>query len=339
VSPTNNTYTNQNETTFNCSAKTTKELSNMTFFIYKNNSLIYNRTHEINGTKNHTLFEYTLENETNYKYNCLAINNLSESHQTKNNTITYDITKPKINLNSPANNTRTQTKTHEFKYNQTELNNDYCNLTINNQNYSSFTQLLNDGTHYWNVTCTDLANNTNTSETYKLIIYTEESSGGGGSSSSSSSIPEPIIETKKEIEIIPEEIKKGTIKEINKIDNIKFQVKNKTHNLTINSINTDKINITIQSNPFNLILYQYQPRKINLDNDKTYDLELILLSIQNETVEIFFQELNETIPMKQLFEEPQNETEIKEKPKITFPKKILNFFQKLFNFIKKFKLF
>jgi hypothetical protein len=342
ISPANNTFTNQNQTEFNCSAETTKELSNITFFIYENNSLIYNRTHEISGTKNYSLFEYTLEDETTYKYNCLAINNLSEKYQTKNNTITLDETPPKINLTSPQNNTRTQQKEHEFKYNQTETNKDYCNLTINNQIKSSFTQTLSDGTYHWNVTCTDLANNWGISETYKLIIYTEETPERSSSSSSSdSSTPEPIIETKKEIEIIPEEIKKGTIKEMNKIDNIKFQVKNKTHNLTINSINTNKINITIQSNPFNLILYQYQPRKINLDNDKTYDLELILLSIQNESVKIFFQELNETIPIKQLFEEPKNETEPKEESKITniFLQKIKNFFQNIFNFIKKFKLF
>ena len=340
IAPTNNIYTNQNTTNFNCSAETTKELSNLTINIYKNNLLIYNRTHSLTGKNNYTVFEYNLENETSYKYNFLAINNNSEQSQTPNYTITYDKTSPKINLTSPNNNTRTQTKTHTFKYNQTEINPNYCNLTINKEIQNSFTKTLPDETYYWNITCTDLANNTNNSNTYKLTIYTEETSSGGGSSSSSSTTI-PIEETKKEIEITQKEIEKGIIKEMNKNDGIKFKVKNQSHKLTINTINTDKINITIKSNPFSLILYKHKIKKINFDNDKTYDLELMLLSTQDEKVQIFFQEINETIPIKQLFQEPKNETEIKEElPKTdSFVQKTILFFKKIISYFKKIKLF
>jgi len=336
ISPENNTYTNQNETEFNCSAETTKELSNMTLFIYENNTLIHNETKNTSGNLNYSIFNYNLTNETTYKYNCLAINNLSEQHQTKNNTITYDITKPKINLTSPTNNTRTQTKTHTFQYNQTESNKDYCNLTINNQKYSSFTQTLSNGIYHWNVTCTDLANNTNTSATYKLTIYTEVVENNGGGSSSSTPTSSTIQKT---IEITGQEIIEGTTKNIDQNTITSFKIKNNNHQLKLHSLNTNKANITIYSTPINIILYQYQSRKINLDNDKTYDLEIILLSIENEKADIFMKEINETIAIKHLFEEQTNKTIEIGEPKITFFQKILNLFQKLFNFIKRFRLF
>jgi len=157
ITPINNTYTNNNNTNFNCSAQSTKNLSNVTFNIYENNSLIYNITNNLTGTINYSLFNYNFTNETSYLYNCLAINNLSQSSLTQNYTITYDVTSPQINLTTPVNNTTTSSPI-TFTYNETETNKDSCNLTINNITKSLFIQNLANANYNWSVTCTDLEN-------------------------------------------------------------------------------------------------------------------------------------------------------------------------------------
>ncbi|MCK4997438.1 S8 family serine peptidase [Candidatus Pacearchaeota archaeon] len=302
ISPQNDTYTNQNQTIINCSVQSLEELSNITFSIYNQTHLLNFTTRNITGTINYSIFNYTFPNETNYYYNCLAINNQSQQAQTQNYTITYDKTSPQITLTSPTNNTNTTTKSHTFVYSETETNKDFCNLTINNQNYSTFSQTLTDGTYYWNITCTDKANNTNISQTYKLDIYTvptppSPSSGGGGSSAPR------IYELKEEETKQPQ----GAQQKLREKDSVKFKTKSQDHKLTLNKIEDNKVNVTIESDPINLILYLNSPTKLNLDNDETFDLELTLL-YTNDYANIIIKEINETIPVKKIFTPIQNET-------------------------------
>ena len=330
ISPENNTYTNQNETTFNCSAETIDELSNITFSIYNSTALLFNQTTNITGTLNYSTFNYNFTNETNYLYSCISFSNESNFSQTENYTITYDITNPVITLTSPINALRTTTKTHTFIYNYSDNSpEDHCNLALGGVIKESFTQTLGDGTYSWYVSCTDLANNTDTSATYNLEIYTAPSGGGGSSSSPSSSA------TSIEIEITAEEIKQGVIQQIKEKSKIKFTTKNQEHELILNSLNTNKVDITIQSNPINLTLYLNQPRKINIDNNEFYDLELLLLSIVNNEANIYIKEINETIPIKHISTNETILSPIDEQPKLNFFQKIFQFFQKILNYFKK----
>lgn len=333
-SPENNTYTTQNETNFNCSAYSSEELSSITIYIYNSTNLLHNETKTITGSENYSTFEYNLTQETTYFYNCLAQNNISQTYQTENNTITLDQTTPTIELTSPQNNTRTETKTHTFTYTTNETN-PTCNLTLNNQNYSTFTQTLVDGTYYWNVTCADQANNTNTSTTFKLEIYTEETSSGGGGGGN----PTPITYT-----IPEEETKEGATQQIKEKESIKIKINSQTHKITLNKIEENKANITIESNPITTTIYLNSPLKIDIDSDGTLDLEIILTGI-NKYATFFIKEINEIIPPKhiltnktieeekeinlttriQKFEEPQKETIFK-KIKNT----IINLFKRIF---------
>jgi len=332
VTPTNNTYTNQKETSFNCSTESTTQLSNITFYLYENNSLIYNSTENLTGLSNYSLFTYNLTNETSFLYSCLAINNDSETSQTENHTITYDITSPQITLLSPTGGSTT-TKTHTFAYSTTENETiDFCNLTINGEIKSSFTQTLEDGTYTWFVNCTDFANNTNSSSSRTLTIYTAPSSGGGSSSS-------PRTYTIKD-----EQIQQGIEQKLKTKDIIKFKSKSQDHKLTLNKINTNKVNITIESTPINAILYLNAPQKINLDNDKTFDLEINLISISGSYANIFIKEINEAIPTKHIFEienetdEQVNETiseKIENSPKNKFMEILNSIFRKIANFLQK----
>jgi len=343
ISPENNTYTNQNETTFNCSAETIDELSNITFYLYENDSLIYNLTNSVSGPINYSIFNYNFTNETNYIYNCMAFSNESNSSQTENYTITYDITKPTITLTSLPSSTTSNSISRTFGFNVSDNNLANCSLIINENismtNFSinssleqSFIKTFTPGTYNWKIECTDLANNTNNSTTYNLEISTPTPPSRRSSSSHS-----PSSSTPPTTEITEEEIKQGTIQQIKEKSKIEFTIKNQKHELTLNSLNTDKAKITIQSNPINLTIYQNQPRKINLDNDKFYDLELLLLSIENQEANIFIMEINETISMKQIFtnETISSPTPIEETPKLNFFQKIIQFFQKILNYFKK----
>ena len=333
ISPTNNTYTNQNKT-FNCSAKTIDELKNITFSIYNSTNLLLNTTTNISGTFNYSIFNYNFTNEGEYYYNCISFSNELNFSRTENYTITYDITNPAITLLTPENNLRTTTKTHTFTYSTSDSSPIFnCTLILNSKEKSPFTQTLSDATYNWYVNCTDQANNTNSSNTRTLTIYTK-SSGSSGSSSSSSSSSSPIT-----IKITNEEIKQGTIKQINKNTKLQFTIKQQTHKLILNKINTTKIDITLQSNPLNLTLYLNQLRKVNLDEaneDNTYDLELTLLSIIEDKVNISIKEINEKIPLRKI---SINESEIvppqsKEQSKLNLFQKIIKFFQKILNYIK-----
>ncbi|MDA3836407.1 MAG: S8 family serine peptidase [Nanoarchaeota archaeon] len=316
LTPTNNTFTNINETTFNCSAQSTNNLSNITLNIYNGTQLtVYSQP--VTGLSNYSTFNHTFPSEdgqpsTVYQYNCLATNNLSQSSTTENYTITYDIIAPQINLTSPTNGASegtTSTLTKEFKYNETEINKNFCNLTLNGVSKSSFTQSLSPATYTWSVNCTDKANNTNTSDERTFIVTqtiintpSTSSSGGGGSSTPRTYTP---TET---------QIKEGYKQTLREKEIISFKIKSSSHKLTLNKIENGLAEITLESDPITLTLYLNSTKKINLDNDETFDLELTLLET-NSRADIKIKEINETIPVKHILTpEANNINDTKEIP-------------------------
>ncbi|MEN7981949.1 MAG: S8 family serine peptidase [Nanoarchaeota archaeon] len=292
-SPTNNTFTNQETQTFNCSAQTisTKELTNITFFIWNSTELIYNTTQNISGTQNSTTFQHNLTSPIEYHWNCLTYNNESNfTFATNNNTLTYDITKPNVTSvpNFPTNET-SNSATKSFYYNATDnygINN--CSLIVDNVvsltdsliNISltqNFTKIFLPGTYNWQINCTDLANNIENSSTQSFIITAPAvvtSSEGRGSGSSSV----------KTFVASPEQTSTGYTKELAKNDKIKFTIPNELseqHTITTNYVGIDYADITIQSNPINFVLYIGEEKKLNLTSSEYYNLYIKLNSIKN----------------------------------------------------------
>ncbi|MEK6822347.1 MAG: right-handed parallel beta-helix repeat-containing protein, partial [Nanoarchaeota archaeon] len=132
-----------------------------------------------------------LSNLTNFSntgtFNVTARYNATQNFSSTNTTYTVtvqDTTPPTITLNFPVNAINTTTTSHNFTWTTTNSNaSTACNLTINgvvnisgistpnntptNRSVNGFS----DGTHTWNVTCTD-GTNTNTSETRTFTIDT-----------------------------------------------------------------------------------------------------------------------------------------------------------------------
>lgn len=306
-SPENNTFTNKEEQIFNCSSQvdSSKELSNVTFYLWNSTDLIYNLTGNITGISNETIFSYNLTNETIYEWNCKSVNNESNFDFAKsNNTLIYESLSPNITLTEPfPEGEISSSVTRNFYYNITDnYNVENCSLIINNEvsltnssiNLSSrndFTQSFSPGNYVWQINCTDTAGNigNSTSKSFTITAPTISSGGGGGGGGSSSV---------KSYTVFPEESSKGYTKELKKNDKIKFTTSNEVteqHTLTANSIGEDYVSITIQSNPVNFTLYVGEEKKLNLTSSLYYDLYVRLNSVKNKQVNLTIKTIYEEI--------------------------------------------
>lgn len=340
-SPQDNYYTNQNSTTFNCSAQSQVSLTNLTFFIWNStNSLVYNTSVNISGTANSNNFNYNLTQENNFSWNCLAFNNeTNSSYAPSNKTITLDQTSPSINLISPSNgdSSSTGTTTVTFTYNLTETNPSNCSLIINNaidqtsstiytNQSNTFSKSLSAATYSWSINCTDLANNKQNSSTRTITINAasvqNENLGGGGSGGGGGSSTAATTLT-----LSSTEIESGVTKSIKENDKIKFTDKNsQNHTLTLVQIIGNTTKITIESDPITLTLEKGETKKINLNNDEFYDLEITLKSINFGKAEITLKTIREGIPIKIISESNQTSTNetVEETPKTDMK----NYFEK-----------
>ncbi len=324
--PSNNTFTNQNQT-FTCSAESNTEtgLTNMTFYLWNSSqSLLYNLSKNISGVSNSTTFQYNFTNETDYYWNCQAYNNVSQSTFAEENyTITYDITKPNLTSVSPFPGDATSNSvSRTFYYNISDnFNIANCSLIVNNNiqltNYSitnfsltqNFTKSFTSGTYNWKINCTDKAGNQNSSiqKSFTITAIIITPSGGSGSSSSISRIYTPTSE----------QTSGGYSKELQKNDKIKFTFFEETagqHVLTLNCIGKDFVNITIQSNPIKIVLGIGQSAKLNLTSPDYYNLYVKLESIMNQKAKITIQTIHEEIPKPpeitgKAIDEEDNETD------------------------------
>jgi subtilisin family serine protease len=317
-SPSNNSYTNVNDTNFTCNSQTDSvlQLANSTFYLWNSTgNLTYNETKNISGNSNETIFNFTLTNEISYLWNCLSYDNGSELiFADANFTLIYDITNPNITLVSPADGDSSLTGTNnvDFEYNVSEENLANCSLIINDiedQTNNSinisitneFTKSLSVGSYDWKINCVDFAGNIQNSSARTLIINsppstsTSGSGGGGGGGSSSVGI---ISSTYK---IDQEQIEQGVSKNLKINDKLKFNVQNEEHGLIINKLSSNELTLTISSDPITLILKIGETKKVNLNNNEYYDLEVILNSIKNSRANISIESINEKIPVRNIF--------------------------------------
>ena len=317
-SPSNNSYTNVNDTNFTCNSQTDSvlQLANSTFYLWNSTgNLIYNETKNISGNSNETIFNFTLTNEISYLWNCLSYDNGSELiFADANFTLIYDITNPNMTLVSPADGDSSLTGTNnvDFEYNVSEENLVNCSLIINDiedQTNNSinvsitneFTKSLSVGSYDWKINCVDFAGNIQNSSARTLIINsppstsTSGSGGGGGGGSSSVGI---ISSTYK---IDQEQIEQGVSKNLKINDKLKFNVQNEEHGLIINKLSSNELTLTISSDPITLILKIGETKKVNLNNNEYYDLEVILNSIKNSRANISIESINEKIPVRNIF--------------------------------------
>ena len=311
ISPSNNTYTNIANTNLTCSSYTDSnlELINMTLNLWNSSNLNQSETKNISGYVNETTFTINLTSENNYSWDCMALDNSSKSILSENFTLIYDSTPPNLTLIIPEDgNSLTGTSDVTFEYNVSETNLNNCSLILNNETdqtnssivreNNEFTSTLSPGTYTWEISCSDLASNNQTSESRTLTINsivipsTSSSSGGGGGGSSSTTYS-----------LSEDQIKTGTSKTLKRNDKIRFTSNNEKHTLKVDKISEGEVTITISSNPITLILKIGETRKVNLNNDEYYDLSVSLNSITFSKASFTIKEIHEEISVKKLFED------------------------------------
>jgi hypothetical protein len=180
--------TTQNDTWFNAISV----LININ--ISDNLDPIINYTMYVNGSANVSGFVFNgvanitnITGLTNGQYE-LILEGIDEAGNRQNSSpvrIYVDLVKPYINLTYPENDTNFSTTTVSLNFTATDNLAGYmnCNITLDdnatyriNINATNGTDInttasnLNGGYHYWNVTCIDRANNTNTSLTFMFYV-------------------------------------------------------------------------------------------------------------------------------------------------------------------------
>lgn len=313
--PINNSYGNSNLTFFNCSSSSSieKELSNVTFRLWNSSDFIYNETKLISGIQNSSQFNFTFFNEGSYLWNCLTINNNSESSLAEYNfTFNYDITYPLFNSIFIS----TTTSSAAFQVNASELVNltiSYGDIFSNSsylQNNSFSLSGLSAGTSYnYNLTICDLAGNCN----FSLGSFITQSpsvvrsSGGGGGGGTVQNLPLVYAPSQQQTF-------SGYSADLKKDDQVIFTIFDENaqnHTIRIVNITNISVSLVVQSNPVNVTLGIGQSIKLNLSSPEFYNLFLRLDSILNGKAKLTIQTIHELIipeQQKEKFNESVNET-------------------------------
>jgi subtilisin family serine protease len=329
--------TNQN-LTFTCNSDTSYELSNVTFYLWNStNELIYNETKIISGISNSTDFYYNFTYEGNYSWNCLSQNNITNSIFSDSNfSLIFDTTSPNVTLDSPSSGySSTGAQTISFKYNISD--NFYpsnCSLylnelfvlsnqtPINNNTINEISYYVPHGSYSWNIICFDTTGNLGTSTKRTMTINpvstsVSSTSSGGGSSSPSSS----------KIIITENQLQKGVTNQLSIKSEISFNLNNENHSLKITNISSGIVSITIYSNPINLNLREGDIRKLDINDDDFYDIQIYIKNTTSSKVYIELKEIYEKVEIKNIIESSEDNT-------LSEPKK--SFFNKFMELIKLF---
>ncbi len=328
-SPTDLSYTNQNETNFICTslADDDNELTNVTFYLWNSTDLIYNKTKNVSGVLNSSVFNYTLINEINYSWNCLSVNNISNSSfANENSTIFFDVTSPNITLVTPVDGYGTTSISLDFVFNVSDnFGVGFCTLMINGTeesltgNQSEISEIntiqktsLSVGDYVWFVNCTDKADNNATSPNRSFSVSSVPHLNPSGSPSGGSSSGTVLVEDEDYTVTINETSQiSGYSKDLNKEDKIVFEIFSgmgvEEHSLILDAVEETYADITIYSEPIKLRLNVGKSTKLSLSSKEYYDLYIKLENITDGLANITIKAIYELIePIESIVEAPNN---------------------------------
>jgi hypothetical protein len=151
-----------------------------------NRSLSLEEIQALYANTSTTYLEHNFTNLTDAEYNFKAyVQDIAGNvNSTVKREVTVETDAPLIVLNSPVENTNFNTSSVTFNWTATDATNITCNLTIDGLvnksdknvtsgvSYNETVEGLSDSVHYWNVTCWDSYNQTDTSSTYKFLVDT-----------------------------------------------------------------------------------------------------------------------------------------------------------------------
>lgn len=307
ISPSND-YSNNSagslNITFKCNA-TDFIMKNLTFYLWNETSIYNNSYKSISGANGE--FEVNIANlrQGEYAWNCLAYDNSSNSaFASSNYSLAYDIEAPNITLSNPNDGYSTTSTANSFDfYVDDDISIASCCLIINNAlaqcntsaivkgSLNSISYDLAVGEYSWSINCTDNAGNSansnitlSGSRTIKISSPPSTSRGGGGGGASYSTF------SADEGQMLS-----GYQKELEKGDIIKFNINNQAHNLKVDYIGENSVNLTVRSSPISLLVLTGEEKKLNLSSSDYYDFSVRLNSISEAGADITIKEIYELI--------------------------------------------
>jgi len=260
--------------------------ANITFEIF-NSSGVINSTTFTDSTRNLNVSNLV---EGNYSYNVSVYDNSGYFNVTETRTITLDTTSPNFTFSCSST-----------SVNVGDTITCSCNVTDNtdptiNASFTVNPSTSSAGSFITSCTSTDNAGNGGSSN----ITYTVSSpnnnkgGGGGGGGGGDPSLGQTYAYS-------PEQISNGITRTIKEDDQIKFKLsedgKSEDHYVKSKKIYSDKVEITIESDPINVTFYIGDSKTFDIDNDgEFYDLYIRLNNIVNSSADLTIRTINETIP-------------------------------------------
>lgn len=89
------------------------------------------------------------------------------------------------------------------------------------------------------------------------------------------------------------EFSQGKNFELEKNEEMKFVLDKEKHTIKVNSVSSDSVNLLIQSNPIQVDIKIGEEKKIDLDNDGFYDIQIRLNSIINGVPKLYIKKIHE----------------------------------------------
>ncbi|MCX6774617.1 MAG: S8 family serine peptidase, partial [DPANN group archaeon] len=243
-----------------------------------------------------TSFYYTNtsvdETATNSTYNVTFYCNDSAGNLNSSSLLFFGVHKtiPNVTLSSPADGySATGTTTVPFQFNVTDaLNIAQCDLiiggsvatsnssTITNNSANTISKSVPAGTYTWSVNCTDEAGNVGNSSSRSLTINAASS----GSPNNQDQTAQLQTET---ITILPGESQDEIIA---LGSSFLFSTGTETHRIRVSQIYPDSVEFIIYSDPLTFVLKVGQTKRMDLNGNGKYDIELTLLSVIGNTVNL-----------------------------------------------------
>jgi hypothetical protein len=272
-------------------------LKNVTIYLYNSTGFVNSATS--NSSPNFANFTGLADNT--YFFNATATDLADNQNSTEIRNVTINYMPPVVLSSSPTNNAQLSAGTTSITITLTTDESAICRYNTTDEDFANMTEAgsTNSTTHSLNVT--DLENGQSYSyyfrcknnydnianSSYHLIFSVNNPSspsGGGGGTT-----------TSKTYSITNTELSAGVSEILGKGDKVTFQSGSGSHTLTSNSIGTNFVNITIQSNPINIKLLVGESKKLNLSSNEYYDLYVKLESIKSGKANITLKSIYESI--------------------------------------------
>jgi len=245
---------------------------------------------------NNTQYNFTIGLEDGYyEWGYWANDTAGNSVFSSNRTLTVDSTNPNVTINSPTNQTYT-TSSVTFNVTATDdiginscwysIDSGATNTTLDNSgDFYSKSATLSNAAYTVNFYCTDTLNNLNNTESVSFTVSvtseTEDTSGGGSVTYSPTE----------------EQLEEGYEKILAEGWKINVEHNNRTYELRVEKIYSNSVALSLANQTFNMTINE--TKKINLDGDDSYDLEVLLNNIIRNGADLRFKEIHEEIPAEE----------------------------------------